>query len=158
MFKLLCPSKFRSINSRHTHRLSSVLTCAKFKLAAAVEGVWWGKKAILIHLSTILLMSWQQPQFSTGMTYLSLMNWNKHSYHLAFWSVKPCPLHIAQNTRPRLVSGPQFPISITLLPLHWGHNSCSNLWLTSQINHTYFSQASFYCNTKFDCLLLFMSR
>lgn len=55
MFELLCPRKFCSINRAHT--LSSVLTCAKFKLAAVVVSVWWAKRAIVIHLSAVLLTS-----------------------------------------------------------------------------------------------------
>lgn len=70
-------------------------------------------------------MSWQQPLIPPGVTHISLVYWNKHSHCLASQCIKPCSLCIAQNIVPRLISGAQFPMSLTLFPLHWGCSSCS---------------------------------
>lgn len=123
------------------HTLSSVPSHAKFKLTAAVESMWWGEKAVVVHHCAVLLVSWQGPTVLPGMTWISIIYWNKPSYYLAFSSMQSCPLHIVQITGHRLNFRLQFPISTTLFPLHWTHNSCFDLWLSSQVSHVYFSQA-----------------
>lgn len=148
MFKLFCPSKgrvnevekFCSINMMHTHWAQSqaMPSLSSLQLWKVCGG---GKKAVVVHHCAVLLVSWQGPTVPPGMTWISIIYWNKPSYYLAFSSMQSCPLHIVQITGHRLNFRLQFPISTTLFPLHWTHNSCFDLWLSSQVSHVYFSQA-----------------